>query len=130
MSEERDAAPNAAPSIDRETADDGTVALAERACGAMGVEELRAFMSDAGLVRSRGADKFTSALQAAAQAPGLVDAAAEARRARYEVTCACGLEESHGDAGAAEDAARAHKSDNPTHFPRAVDAVKGEALYG
>jgi len=130
MSEKPSAAPNAAPSIDQETADDRTVALAEDACDTMGVEALRAFMSNAGLRRSRGADKLTSALQAAEQAPALVKAAAENHRAQYEVTCACGLEAEHRDAGAAEDAARAHKSDNPTHFPRAVDTVEGEALYG
>jgi hypothetical protein len=101
---------------------------------AMTVTELRSWMSSEGLVRTRGADKEESSLQAVDQARGLCEAVADAflrEEGRFEARCpSCSFSGRFDEAGGAEEAASAHKSDEPTHFPRAVDQMTGEKLYG
>lgn len=96
----------------------------------MNVPEVRSWMSENGLTRSRGARKMESLRQARKQEPELVTEKAESFRGTCEVTCPqCDLEESAATAEAAEEAAGEHKSENPTHFPVARDE-DGEAVYG
>jgi hypothetical protein len=104
-------------------------ALARVIAENMTAGEIRAWMSDNGLTRSRGARKHESVLQAHEQDPALVQKLAEHLEGDYGVTCTCGLEETFATAGDAEDFARAHKSLNHTHFPRAR-GPEDERIYG
>lgn len=107
--------------------------LAEELAMNTKAEELRRFMSAYGMTRSRGARKLESARQAVEQDRTRV-AATVARYVEDEgehvATCGhCDYEERFHDEGAAEEAARSHKSENPTHFPRAL-ANDEERIYG
>lgn len=101
--------------------------LAHELADAFGAEEIRRWMSNNGLIRSRGARKIEAARQAVEQDRGLVE---DTLAGEFVVVCSnCGYEDRFRTAEAAVDAAREHKSENPTHFPAAYDA-DGEALYG
>lgn len=100
--------------------------LAARVAETFGAEEIRRWMSNNDLVRSRGARKIEAAEQAVEQDPALCE---EAARGEFKVQCHCGYVDYRATAEAAVEAARAHKSENNTHFPSAYDP-EGEALYG
>jgi hypothetical protein len=108
--------------------------LVEMLKSIMNVPELRRFMSTFGMSRSRGANKHESAVQAVEQ--NRARCAYQVVRSMeapggFEVSCPnCGLEEHHGDEEAAAEAAREHKSENPQHWPRAIDTESDERLYG
>jgi hypothetical protein len=113
--------------------------LAELLAANMTAAELRGFMSGHGMTRSRGARKLESARQAVEQdrtrVAAWLDRVLGLAGGEHDctVTCACGLEESFAARDEAVEAARAHKSDNPTHFPRARDeSAEGDdaRLYG
>lgn len=95
--------------------------------------EIRSWMSENGLTRSRGARKRPSAIQAYEQDPALVEEKArelESELARFQAYCThCDFDGRHDTEDEAVEAAKGHKSENPTHFPRAVDTETEERLY-
>jgi len=92
-------------------------------------EELRRLAAHIPAVsRSRGATKAETAEEVVEQAP---EAARNvAAGGDFDVSCTCGLSFSVDSAEVAEEAARQHKSQSPTHFPRAVDGRDDTGLYG
>jgi len=97
----------------------------------MTVPEVRSWMSDNGLTRSRGARKLESLQEAAEQNAELVaEKASELQEASATAECShCDFEETHESAKDAEEAAREHKSENPAHFPVARNS-DGDGVYG
>lgn len=98
----------------------------------MTAAEIRAWMSENGVTRTRAARKKESVTEAYEQAPWLVSETADRLRTRFHVVCGhCdNLDEEHVDEDDAVEAAKAHKSENPTHFPRAIDTEEEENIYG
>lgn len=113
---------------------EGDEELARLLAETMHAEELRAWMSNYGLTRSRGARKMESARQAVEQDRVLVAAAMDSVHdlsgsRDFSAMCSCGYEEHFGDEESAVEAAERHKSENPQHFPKAW-AEDGRRLYG
>lgn len=105
--------------------------LARTLVANMTAADIRSWMSEEGLTRSRAARKMESALQAYEQDPELVREKADELVAGFEVSCPnCDLDEAFAAADEAEERARDHKSANHTHFPRAVDVAADERIYG
>jgi hypothetical protein len=98
----------------------------------MQVQELRNWMSENDLSRSRGARKLESAKQAVEQDRDLCErkAAELVSDQSHSVSCSCGLWKTFGDGESAEDAAKKHKSRHPDHFPVARNDLMGEKIYG
>lgn len=113
------------------TADEAAEVLVDN----MTAAQIRKWMSENGLSRTRGARKYQSALLAFEQDEEKTIAKAEellAALPRFHVVCGhCGgLDEWTDDAEEAETTAKEHKSANNTHFPRAIDTVEGGRIYG
>lgn len=92
-------------------------------------EELRRLAAHIPAVaRPRGATKSETA-------EVIVDEAREAAETvvaggNFHVECTCGLSFRVAHPQTARRAAKQHKSDNITHFPRAIDGVDGSGIYG
>jgi len=106
--------------------------LAEAFASSMRAQELRQWMSNHDITRSRGARKYESALQAVEQDRTAVAAfiASRLNSKPHHVTCTtCEFEEAYASTESAINAARSHKSNHPRHFPRAY-AHNEERIYG
>lgn len=109
--------------------------LAELLCEAMNAEQLRRFAHHHDVPRKRGDRKLETAMKVVRQNPEaaqMVDLSGD-----YVVYCGhCGTRGGQrfetSSAEMAVDEAKNHKSNNPTHFPLALDISKEdvEALYG
>lgn len=126
LSDSPGADPGTDDGTDDETGDDVAAGLRS----AMTAEELRRFAAHSDASRSRGADKSTTAIEVAEGDPEL--AAVAAAGGDFEVSCSCGLRFRADHPQTALSEAEAHKSDNPTHWPRAADESGDDdvVLYG
>jgi len=126
----------------RQTGGEPDEVLADLLANAFKAEELRRWVgSRDDVARQRGDTKRETAERAVGQArPEAIRAIAsdngfegtdvDAGVQPHEVHCAqCAYSDAFGSEEAAVEAAKAHKSDNPTHFPKAW-ADDGRALYG
>jgi len=104
--------------------------IAEALMTKMTAEELRRFAAHSDASRKRGANKSDTAEQVAAGDPEL--AAVAANGGDCTVECGCGLSFSTDHPQTARAEAKRHKSEAPTHFPRARDESREETikLYG
>ena len=97
----------------------------------MTAAEIRAWMSEEGIPRPRGARKAESVERALEVAPELTaEKAASFEAPAFRVTCSCGVDQTHDDFDDAYEAARSHKSQHNTHWPKAVDVANDERIYG
>lgn len=113
--------------------------LADVVCNEFGAEELRRWVgAHDDITRERGATKRETAEQIVEQDRVEVASTLAARDAfvdgptvaPHEVHCPnCAYSDAFGTEDAAKKAAKEHKSDNPTHFPKAW-ASDGRNLYG
>jgi len=97
----------------------------------MTAAEIRAWMSENDVPRPRGARKAESVERAIEVAPELTaEKAASFEAPAFRVTCSCGVDQTHDDFDDAYEAARSHKSEYTTHWPKAVDVANDERIYG
>ena len=111
----------------REPMTDATDAL----MAAMTAEELRRFAAHSGASRKRGANKRDTAEQVVDGDRDLAALAAEA--GMCTVKCGCGLSFSVAHPQTARREAKSHKSQHPTHWPKARDETHDSEtikLYG
>ena len=97
----------------------------------MTAAEIRTWMSENNIPRPRGARKAESVRRAYEVDPNLTTKVAEDfETPAYRVTCSCGVDQTHDDFDDAYEAARSHKSEHTTHWPKAVDVANDERIYG
>lgn len=116
----------------REPMTDATDAgVADALMAAMTAEELRRFAAHSGASRKRGANKRDTAEQVVDGDRDLAALAAEA--GMCTVKCGCGLSFSVAHPQTARREAKSHKSQHPTHWPKARDETHDPEtikLYG